>query len=221
VSVALTEGAAVTAGAADSADPAVVITAATDAAMRLACMSVPSLRESTAANEDRGDFAKVGPTSTGVDGANRSQPRAFTAAPACAIVQTEATTKRGTMTYLISVKRVATGVALTALLVTGGAVPAVAVSPADTVSDCTMAKDQAMDSAKAAFKSAKKKAWSTYAASEPPKVAAAKARREALKTARITRKADFIKARKAFTACVATATSATPGTTPETSPLAA
>jgi hypothetical protein len=122
------------------------------------------------------------------------------------------------MTNMTSVKRVATGVALTALLLTGSAVPAMAVSPADTVADCTIAKDQAMDAAKAAFKTAKKQAWSTYAASEPPKAAAAKARREALKTARITRKADFIDARRAFRSCVATATPGTPGTTPETSP---
>jgi hypothetical protein len=125
------------------------------------------------------------------------------------------------MTNMTSVKRMATGVALTVLFLTGGAVPAVAVSPADTVAECTTKKDLAMDDAKAAFKSAKKDAWSAYAASDASKEAAAKVRREALKAARITRKSEFITARKAFADCVATATAATPGTTPVTSPSVA
>ena len=118
------------------------------------------------------------------------------------------------MIRMTDVKRAAVGGAVAALLLSGGAVPALATSPSVTVADCMAAKTVAKDAAKANFTLAKAKAWEDYGKAtvdtKGSKKAAAQARRMALKTALQARKTAFVAARTQYRSCLATATDAPP-----------
>ena len=123
------------------------------------------------------------------------------------------------MIGLTNVKRAAAAGAVSVLLLTGGAVPALAASPSETVAECTTAKKDAKIQARMVFKDAKIAAWKGYATavenadSKGAMKAAAKDRRMAVREALTVRKDAFKDARVAFRECMATASDATPDTT--------
>lgn len=118
------------------------------------------------------------------------------------------------MNRLTPMKRAAASGAVAVLLLTGGAVPALAASPGKTVSECTADKVLAKTKARLAFKGAKVTAWSAYATAvessdaKGTRKSAAQERRKAVKAALVVRKASFVKARTDFRGCMATASDA-------------
>jgi len=118
------------------------------------------------------------------------------------------------MTRLTNVKRAAASGAVAVLLLTGGAVPALAASPSLTVAECTANKKADKVEARLAFKDAKIAAWQAYATAvgasnaKGTMKAAAKDRRMAVKAALTIRKEAFVAARTEFRSCMETASDA-------------